>query len=374
MIRVGWLSTYDAVCGIAEYSRHLLHHVDPHECNVTVYAEQTGTPSRNASGVTGSWERHSSLSLASLAARILSDGIDCLVVQFHFGFFRASHMNSFLTRLQQSGVHTFVLLHHILDPEDSTAHMAESLGLCDAVLVHTLHDVALLHEMGLADNVIHFPHGALARKFRDTMEQRERLGLTGYAKIIGSYGFLLPHKGVRELIRSLPMILQQFPGTLLLLVNAAYPTAASSEERYACLQEISALGLQRNVVLVNDFLDPQESLFLLEACDVLVFPYQRSLESHSGAICHGMASGRPVLATEIPIFEELRGAIQFLPGKGSVEIAQGILHFLRDPSLGRKVCEGQVRWLEEHDWNRLSIRLQAMIKSAASGRHDDNIS
>lgn len=370
-IRVGWISAYNSMCGIAEYSRFLLKYFDSSRFEVKVYAEQMGNPGSRAYEVERCWERHSSSSLASLASRIVSDGIHCVVIQFQFAFFHTVDMQQFLQRLRQSGVRSLVILHSTPDSQDSVVRMSEALGSCDRVLVHTRNDVDRLRSMGAANNLTYFPHGAPFRKFRSKAEQRERLGLNSYDIIIGSYGFLLPHKGIRELIRALPLILERHPRVLLLLVNSVYPTPASSQERYLCQQEIESSNLQRNVVIVDDFLDPEESLFLLEACDLLVFPYQDSQDSHSGAINVGLAAGRPVLATDVSIFHELRDVAQFLPGRGHREIAAGVLEFIADSSLEQRARSRQLKWLEEHDWQKMSVKLQKLIEASVNNGYGD---
>ena len=365
-IRVGWVSTYSSVCGIAEYSRYLLQHIDERQIEVKVYAGRPLSSVPDANDGPGFWERHSEPSLLSLASQIVSDGMDCVVIQFHFAFFKTAHMPSFLEKLRRNGVHSLICLHSTEDRQDSIDHMLDALRICDRILVHSRNDVQRLRSMGLEKNVTYFPHGALFRQSRNRTEQRAKLGLTSCDPIIGSYGFLLPHKGIRQLIQAMPTILKEYPRSLLLLVDAVYPVRHSTEERHECQEEIKNLNLQRNVVLIDDFLDPEESLFLLEACDLLVFPYQYSGESHSGAATFGMAGGRPVLATRIGIFSELEDVVGFLPGIDPPDIARGVLELLEDRGLRQRIRDRQFEWLQEHDWGRVSRKLQHMIETAVN--------
>ena len=72
----------------------------------------------------------------------------------------------------------------------------------------------------------------------------------------------------------------------------------------------------------------RKSLFLLSACDAIVFPYQQSEESASGAVRLGLAAGRPVLTTPLPIFADLSEIVYQLPGTEAWEIAEGIISLL----------------------------------------------
>src|SRR5205807_7882324 len=58
----------------------------------------------------------------------------------------------------------------------------------------------------------------------------------------------------------------------------------SQEQRESCEALVRQLGLAGNLSLIHDFLDTEEILFLLSACDAIVYPYQRSEEAASGAI------------------------------------------------------------------------------------------
>jgi glycosyltransferase involved in cell wall biosynthesis len=363
VIRVGWVSTYYRVCGIAEYSRHLLRYFDSRRFEIQVYDEEGPDAQPDPQSPGRFWKRHSETSLAHMASRIVADGIDCVVVQFHFSFFRSTHMAGFFKTLRESKTGSIMVLHHIVDLEDSTTHMADAMQTCNRIFVHARNDLDRLRSRGMGDRATYFPHGAVYRRSRRRSEQRIALGLTSYDPIVGSYGFLLPHKGIRQLIQAMPAILRRWPRAFLLLVNARHPDPVSAEEHYRCQEEIDALNLHGNVVLIDDFLDPEESLYLLEACDVLIFPYQSSHESHSGAITLAMSSGSPVLATKTPIFSELEDVVGFLPGSSHGDIASGVLAFLEDRSLQQAICDRQLDWLRARDWRTVSETLQDTIKA-----------
>ena len=88
---------------------------------------------------------------------------------------------------------------------------------------------------------------------------------------------------------------------MLLLVNALYPVAESKVLQETCNRLIDALGLRDQVLMINEFLEDEESLALLECADLIVFPYQTTGESSSAAVRTGLASGRPVACTPLPI-------------------------------------------------------------------------
>ena len=75
--------------------------------------------------------------------------------------------------------------------------------------------------------------------------------------------------------------------------------------------------------MITDFLDDDVAISTLAKCDLLVFPYQNTKESASGAVRMGVASGVPIAVTPIPIFEDIVGAIK-LRGKTVDDIVASI--------------------------------------------------
>ena len=179
--------------------------------------------------------------------------------------------------------------------------------------------------------------------------------------MIGTFGFLLPGKGLTELIYSFALILKAYPAAYLLMINADYPNPESQEQRELCLALVRLLEIEGHVRLVNEFLDIDETLFLLSACEAIVFPYQRSKESASGAVRLGLAAGRPVLVTPLPVFSDLSEVVYQLPGTEPREIAEGILSLLRDDDQMTEVLQRQRDWVRANGWAAQAARMSNII-------------
>src|ERR1700745_3398258 len=138
--------------------------------------------------------------------------------------------------------------------------------------------------------------------------------------------------------------MRSYPYAYLLMVNADYPVPASQEVRDRCLALTRLLDIEGQVSLINQFLETEETLFLLSACDAIVFPYQQSQESASGAVRLGLAAGRPVLTTPLPVFADLAEVVQQLPGTDATAITEGILSVLGDAGRRTEILQRQRRW------------------------------
>ncbi|MBB1225651.1 mannosyltransferase, partial [Klebsiella pneumoniae] len=97
------------------------------------------------------------------------------------------------------------------------------------------------------------------------------------------------------------------------------------------LKETAAnLKVEDLVEMHNDFLDDKESLRLLSDADLLVFAYQNTGESASGAVRYGMATHKPVAVTPLAIFDDLGDAVFKLKGTSVVDVAEGIADILSE--------------------------------------------
>jgi hypothetical protein len=132
---------------------------------------------------------------------------------------------------------------------------------------------------------------------------------------------------------------------------------------------IETLGLKDHVIFINDFLEHDESMLLLQAADVLVYPYQRSGESASGAIRYGLSSLRPVLVTPLAIFADVEDVVQTLRGTSPIDIAEGIEELLADPGAQEALSRRQARWLGEHSFASVAERLMNTIIGLYEDRH-----
>jgi tetratricopeptide (TPR) repeat protein len=147
------------------------------------------------------------------------------------------------------------------------------------------------------------------------------------------------------------------------MVNADYPTPESEEQRQRCQALVSLLEIEGHLSLINEFLDIEEMLFLLSACDAIVFPYQRSEESASGAVRLGLAVGRPVLTTPLPIFSDLSEIVYQLPGTEAREIAEGVLSLLDDEDRKTAILQRQRDWVRANSWAAQAARISNIIHS-----------
>ena len=361
--RIGWITTWNARCGIASYSDNLIFFF-PDE--VMVFANTSASiNSPDEANIIRCWSTSTAERFDSLGESLSSNGIDVIIVQFNYGFYgNFDAFSAFLSEQVALGRVVIIILHSTSDPvhapERKLVYLRDALSLCHRILVHSVADLNCLKGLGLVDNVTLFPHGIKnidpAPISRPAPNQR---------MIIASYGFFLPHKGLGELVEAVAACVADKYDLHLLMINAQYPAPQSAEAMEDVLQRIKVLGISDRVTMVTDFLSDAESLGWLAHADLIVFPYQETGESSSAAVRAGIASGRPVAVTPLSIFEDVGSCVFTLPGVSSFAIAQGIKKILAELKEQTAyatsiLCESQ-KWRNAHDYSLLAKRLYGMI-------------
>lgn len=357
---IGWITSWNTKCGIATYSAHLIDAMP--DADVRIFASRTTAQTESdAASVVRCWDAGDGNSLDELAAAIEASGVSTLVLQFQYGFFDFDHLSGFLLGQVNAGRSVVLMMHATMDaaetPHKLLRNLAPAFARCDRLFVHSPGDLNRLKAIGLVENVALFPHGVI------DLPIRERQPSDG-PFLICSYGFLLPHKGLLELIEAVSHLVRQGRDVQLRMVNAEYPAPQSKALLKEVRGSIQALGLQDRVTLLTDFLPDLESLAALEAADLIVFPYQATGESSSAAVRYGLATGRPVAVTPLPIFEDVRRAVCQLPGQTPVEIAEGIAGIM-DHGMPADDAE---RWRDAHRYTKLAPRLHAVLTQLARRR------
>lgn len=363
--RVGWVSTWGSRCGIAAYSESLTQGFDQE--SLFIFADRGSALIRaDAAFVERCWVQGWDDPLDDLYDSIRAKQLDAVVIQFNFGFFALAALERLLIRLKADGVMVCVCAHSTMDvckPDKSIklAEIASTLATLDRILVHSVHDLNRLKAIGLVENVTLFPHGAPEPLSADRQMLRQKIARDD-APVIACFGFLLPHKGLRELISAFGLILKKMPSARLLLLNALYPVEESRNEYEACRAQIAAEGLDDRVTMIVDFLDEETILSWLGAADIVVYPYRDTQESVSGAIRLGLASRTPVARTPLAIFADIAGLTFEFSGDAPKAMAEDLLQLLVDEGRLKDLASRQARWLDGHSWRLLSRRLANLIR------------
>jgi glycosyltransferase involved in cell wall biosynthesis len=357
--RLAILSTWDTRCGIAEYTGFLTRAL-PQAVDWRIFAETSSCGASEEPRVSRNWN----IGLQDLSAiddTLSSDPPDVLLIQHNPAFFREEALCRLLELCRQRGVRTAVTFHAVsrlnLDPD-----VACGIAGADRVFVHRRSDAELLRTWGIESPVRFVPQGITRLPHRDEKEVKARLGLTG-AFIIGHFGYLRPHKGTIELIEAFDLIAAHNPRAHLMLLCSTYPSPDAETYSAVCTARLERSPYRERIHANFTHLPLEQVGFLLQACDVIAYPYYPSTESSSAAVRMGISAGRPILVSSSGIFEELEGIAVEAPDIAAIPLSSTILSLSRDPGL---VAESHSRLMEfraSREWPRVSAQLWGFLQS-----------
>jgi len=358
--KIGWMTTWNKKCGIATYSEHLIRHINDDSLMVLAPEQESSTVADSNNCIRCWREGKNNNNLSATWDVIERSGLDLIVIQFNYGFFNFVDFGLFIETILNNGLSLIVMLHSTNDPFGELENwqlkeIKKAFSRCDRLLVHSVKDLNTLKKIGLIDNVTLFPHGVLSQAVTPKTKNKRIYPL------IASYGFCLPHKGLRELIQAAALLRDRQQPVMLRLVNAEYPDPISSKLILELKALVTELNMESFVEFFTNFLQDSQSLELLSEADLLVFAYQNTGESSSAAVRYGLSVERPVAVTPLGIFDDIEGAAFRFSDTSPEIIASGLVEYLNDiaknSDSARKIELEAVRWRAFYAHSNVAKRL-----------------
>ena len=356
--KIAWISTYNTKCGIATYSDFILENLENLDIKIFSNYTETIISQNKEKNVTRCWNDRFDKSNQILINEILKANCTDIIINFNFAFFSMKNLADIIETLYKNNIKTTIIFHSVADVtikglESSLSWIKDSLKKVDNILLHTVEDINFLKKLDLS-NLKFLPHGV---KNRANINYKIKENIT----TISSYGFMLPHKGILDLINAFSILEKEFPYLNLVLVNALYPAAISEDYLQICKQRVKELNISNKVTFYSDFLSDDKSYEILDKTDLLVMPYHKTNESASGAIRYAISTLNPILCTQEPIFNDIKDIVHFIDGNTQEDIANSIKKLITNKKLFYSKSKKQKLWLEEHDWKNISRMLLGFI-------------
>jgi len=342
------VTTFNSRCGIAEYSASLYGHM-PDVNRVRLLADRHAEPvvPDVERGVERVWN-HRQHGVTDLLAALDDGHAPVVHIQYNFGFFTLPDLADLIERARRGAavvltIHRTSALALSDGTVDSFAAIADSLNVCDAIIVHQEFDRVALVEAGVDHNVYVVPIGCDPPVEGDARAARRRNQLPRHRFIVGTYGFLLPHKGFICLLEAVAELRRRGIDAYALGACALHPDPSS----VACLADaeraIDRLGLRGHVRLVTDYLDDAASKDLLLSADVIVLPYAHTEESSSAAARSVLPLCKPMITSEARIFDDLSDVVTRVPVPVDPSVLADELERLHHDDDARQVMAEAIR-------------------------------
>ena len=240
----------------------------------------------------------------------------------------------FLKSCKRLGSKIVLTVHDLLPHDSADEHRAVFQNLyhfVDHLICHSASVQArLIAEFHIDPSRISvIPHGPF---FYDLPVQEsgpilQKFGVPPAAPLVLWQGLVFPYKGVDLLLDAWQAVEQTNVEAHLVVAGTGDPGLLS-----ALRQQAAALNLKR-VHLYQHFITTPELVALYRAAEIIVYPY-RAITT-SGALATGLAFGKTILATDLPVFKEqlVDGINASLVAPEKKLLSDALLQLLSDQTL-----------------------------------------
>ena len=169
-------------------------------------------------------------------------------------------------------------------------------------------------------------------------------------------GIIAPYKGVDLLLDAWQKVEAQGGACQLMIAGTGSPELLEKIR-----EQVKSLGL-KHVHLQLRFIDAKELVALYRVADVVVYPY-RAITT-SGALATGLALGKTIVASDLPVFREAlvhRENALLVDSQNSAELAGALIELAQDADLRERLA-GRVRAMDFGGQSWISIaKLTAQV-------------
>jgi glycosyltransferase involved in cell wall biosynthesis len=301
--------------------------------------------------------------------------VDVVCVEHEFGIYggpAGSHVLALLRELQMPIVTT---LHTVLrEPNDEQRRvMRELIRRSTRLVVMSERGKEFLRDIYHCpeDKIDLIPHGIPDIPFADPNYFKDEFGVAG-KQVLLTFGLLSPNKGIEYALRALPDIIREFPNIVYIVVGQTHPNLLRHEgEAYRLSLERLAkdLGVQKNVVFFNRFVELEELMRFIGAADIYLTPYLTEAQITSGTLAYAFGAGNAVVSTPYWHAAELLAADRgkLVPFRDAKAIAVAVVDLLRDETLRHTMRKNAYKLGRDMVWSKVA---QLYEKSFEQARQD----
>lgn len=373
-MKIGIIGTYPPrKCGIATFTQDFFKSIRP-LCGVQprIIAVSDGTEEDFPEEVCFVIDRDDPESYMR-AMRYINIRFDVIVIQHEYGIFGGEAGRYIVDLARELTVPLVTNFHTVLKnprPEERTI-LQLLAGLSRKVTVMTRSGINLLSEEYriIRENVVMIPHGV--PQFPHDQEAAKRsLDLEKY-KVMLSFGFLGPGKGIETALKALPAVRNR--DFRYIVLGATHPNVLQHQGetyRESLIRMTERLGVSDRVQFVDQFVDEDLLVRYLCACDIYVTPYPNAHQISSGTLSFAIGAGAAVLSTPYWYAQDLlshhRG--QLFDFGDYVGLSELINQLLEQPRLLARYRRNAANYGKRMSWNQIGKLHYSLLEAICAPR------
>lgn len=296
----------------------------------------------------------------SVARRINAMRPDMVILPWWHPFFAPAYWS--MLKLLKRDIQVLFCCHNVLPHEGFPfkkllTRMVLRQG--NGFLVHSKTDETNLKQLVSNPQYIKMPHLAynvFRQRGLSRSEGRTLLNLPEDSEILLFFGFIRKYKGLKHLLRAMPMILKERPKTHLLIVGEFF-----EGDKADYMELIAQSGIPADALtLVDGYLPDQEVEPYFSACDLVVLPYESATQSGIVQIAYGFE--RPVVATAVGGLPEvvLDGTMGYVvPPLDDDALASAVIRFFAEQR-AEEFQKGIRKEADKYSWDRMNEAVEKL--------------
>ncbi|MCX6161879.1 MAG: glycosyltransferase family 4 protein [Ignavibacteriae bacterium] len=180
----------------------------------------------------------------------------------------------------------------------------------------------------------------------------------GHKKVLFTFGLLSRNKGIENVIKALPEVIQKHGDVLYIILGKTHPAVIrerGEEYREFLLRMVKDLKLENHVYFYTDFVTDDRLFEYLSAIDIYITPYLNEAQITSGTLAYAIGAGAAVISTPYwhatELLSEGRGKLFDFHDSGQLQNI--ILELLDNPDILERIRKNAFDYGQKLKWPRI---------------------
>ena len=235
------------------------------------------------------------------------------ILQHEFGIFGGEDGSYILHMLKALRMPVITNLHTVVrEPTHGQKVVIKEIArFSDRLLVmsHKAKEL-LVHIYGVAGDKISFiPHGIPNASFGKPGKYNNLFAIKGRDMIL-TFGLLGPSKGIENMIKAMPAIIDRFPEVVYVVLGQTHPHVkeiAGDAYRHSLQQLAIQMDIQDHIMFHNQFVSDETLIQYLQSAKIYAIPYLEKEQITSGTLAYAIGVGAAIVSTSFWYAEEVLG-------------------------------------------------------------------
>jgi glycosyltransferase involved in cell wall biosynthesis len=246
----------------------------------------------------------------------------------------------------------------------SHAYHRKAYGRMDRILVHTrCQSERISRELKQPDKIVLMPHGIPAADAHyagiDPDAAKRSFGLEG-KDVLGIFGFINKRKGYETALEALAGLDER---SVLLIAGGPMTDNQVDQVYYRRLLSLIAEKKLSARVVITGYLSEEKIALAMAATDICLAPFDS--DAASGALSLCLSYGKPIVASDIPVNEEINSRVaclELFAREDHLALEKSIRRCISDQERRNQLRAGAAQYAQEYSFGAVARQLHAVYR------------